>query len=126
MSALRTSSLCGILPLLFAELIPAASLSPIGIPDGRIVFTDATTASGITFKHHFAPEKRYIIESMSGGSYVSQNYTRLHFGLERRTKADAIEVRWPNGAVERLTKIPANTFISIREGEGSWTEDKKR
>jgi hypothetical protein len=35
-------------------------------------------------------------------------------------------VRWPNGAVERFTNIPADTFISIREGEGSWKEAKKK
>jgi hypothetical protein len=67
-----------------------------------------------------------IAERRSSGSYISQNDARLHFGLERRTKVDAIEVRWPNGGVERLTNIPANTFISIREGEESWKEEKKR
>jgi enediyne biosynthesis protein E4 len=65
-------------------------------------------------------------ERRSGGSYISQNDTRLHFGLEKRTKVDAIEVRWSNGAVERFTSIPADTFISIREGEGSWKEAKKK
>jgi enediyne biosynthesis protein E4 len=67
-----------------------------------------------------------VAERRSGGSYISQNDTRLHFGLEKRTKVDAIEVRWPNGAVEKFTNLPANTFISIREGEGSWEEEKKR
>jgi enediyne biosynthesis protein E4 len=67
-----------------------------------------------------------VAERRSGGSYISQNDTRLHFGLEKRTKVDAIEVRWPNGAVERFTNIPADAFISIREGEGSWNEVKKK
>jgi hypothetical protein len=39
---------------------------------------------------------------------------------------NAIEVRWPNGVVEKFTDLPANTFISIREGEGSWKEEKKK
>src|SRR5581483_2342165 len=32
-----------------------------------LVFRDITAESGITFQHHAAPEKKYIVESMSGG-----------------------------------------------------------
>ena len=32
-----------------------------------IRFTDITSSSGVTFKHVASPEKRYIVESMSGG-----------------------------------------------------------
>ena len=67
-----------------------------------------------------------VAERRGGGSYISQNDTRLHFGLEKRTKVDAVEVRWPGGAVEKFTNIPANTFISIREGEASWKEGKQK
>ena len=67
-----------------------------------------------------------IAERRSSGSYISQNDTRLNFGLGKRMKVDAVEVRWPSGGVERCTNIPANTFISIREGEGSWKEEKKK
>jgi len=59
-------------------------------------------------------------ERRSSGSYLSQNDTRLHFGLEKRTTVDSVEVRWPNGTVEKFTGIPANTSISIREGDGLW------
>jgi enediyne biosynthesis protein E4 len=58
-----------------------------------------------------------IDERRSGGSYLSQNDTRLHFGLEKRQKAERIEVRWPGGAVETLTDVEANRFITITEGE---------
>ncbi len=59
-------------------------------------------------------------ERRSGGSYISQNDTRLHFGLEKRTKIDAVEVRWPSGAVEKLTNVPINSFIDIKEGENQY------
>src|SRR6185369_7746175 len=36
-------------------------------PPQAIKFTDITAAAGITFKHVASPEKRYIVESMSGG-----------------------------------------------------------
>jgi enediyne biosynthesis protein E4 len=61
-----------------------------------------------------------IAERRGGGSYISQNDTRLHFGLEKRTKIDYAEVRWPGGAVEKFVNIPINTFILIKEGEASW------
>src|SRR5215813_4671675 len=32
-----------------------------------IRFTDITTSAGIKFKHVYSPEKKYIVESMSGG-----------------------------------------------------------
>jgi hypothetical protein len=54
----------------------------------------------------------------SGDSYLSQSDARLHFGLEKRTKVDLIEVRWPSGAVERVTGVAANKILTIREGRG--------
>ena len=33
----------------------------------KIAFTDITTQAGITFKHVASPDKKYIVESMSGG-----------------------------------------------------------
>ncbi len=59
-----------------------------------------------------------VDECRSGGSYISQNDVRLHFGLEKRTKVDSIEVRWPSGKTEKATEISANTFITIKEGSG--------
>jgi hypothetical protein len=61
-----------------------------------------------------------VAERRSSGSYISQNDTRLHFGLEKRTKIDAVEIRWPNGAVEKLTNVPINSFINIKEGENQY------
>ena len=33
----------------------------------KLLFRDITREAGITFQHHAAPEKKYIVESMSGG-----------------------------------------------------------
>lgn len=57
-------------------------------------------------------------EVHSGGSYISQNDLRLHFGLEKRAKMDLIEVRWPSGTVDRITGVSANRLLTIREGQG--------
>ena len=57
-------------------------------------------------------------EVRSGASYISHSDLRLHFGLGARTKVDLIEVRWPGGAVERVTGAPVNKILTVREGQG--------
>ncbi len=44
-------------------------------------------------------------EVHSGGSYLSQNDLRLHFGLGSATKIDSIEVRWPSGVVDKTGSL---------------------
>ncbi len=55
-------------------------------------------------------------ERRSGDSYLSHSDARLHFGLGERTKVDSIEVRWPNGVVQRFAEVDANTFVKMVEG----------
>ncbi|HEX8190623.1 MAG TPA: ASPIC/UnbV domain-containing protein, partial [Pyrinomonadaceae bacterium] len=57
-------------------------------------------------------------EVRSGDSYISQSDLRLHFGLERRTKIDLIEVRWPGGAVDKITDARVNCLVTVKEGQG--------
>jgi hypothetical protein len=59
-------------------------------------------------------------ERRSGGSYISQNDPRLHFGLEKRTTVDAVEVRWPGGATQTFAHLPVNAFVRLTEGEPAW------
>jgi hypothetical protein len=59
-----------------------------------------------------------IDEVRSGGSYLSQSDLRLHFGFEKRTKIDLIEVRWPSGVVDKITDVSANKILTIKEGQG--------
>jgi hypothetical protein len=56
-----------------------------------------------------------IDEVRSGGSYFSQNDLRIHFGLDRAAKAD-VEIRWPSGAVDKLSGLAANNLYVIQEG----------
>ncbi len=57
-------------------------------------------------------------EVRSGGSYLSASDLRLHFGLEKRSRVDLIEVHWPDGKVERVPNVPANNFLTVEEGKG--------
>ncbi|MEP6918766.1 MAG: CRTAC1 family protein, partial [Acidobacteriota bacterium] len=58
-----------------------------------------------------------VAERRSGGSYLSQNDTRLHFGIGTRQQVDRIEIRWPGGAVQSIGVVPANRFVTVTEGE---------
>jgi hypothetical protein len=51
----------------------------------------------------------------SGTSYLSQDDMRRHFGLGTATRADTIEVRWPDGTTTVRSNVPANQVIEIRQ-----------
>jgi hypothetical protein len=57
-------------------------------------------------------------EVRSGGSYLSQNDLRLHFGLGDKDRIDKLEIFWTAGKVETLTSLPADRSYAIKEGEG--------
>jgi hypothetical protein len=57
-------------------------------------------------------------EVHSGGSYLSQNDLRVHFGLNAATKIDSVEIHWPSGSVDNLKDVPADKFYSVLEGKG--------
>ena len=61
---------------------------------------------------------RQFSEVRAGGSYLSQNDLRPHFGLGAATKIDSVEIRWPTGKVEMLENITADAIYTIVEGEG--------
>jgi hypothetical protein len=65
-------------------------------------------------------------EVLSGGSYISQNDLRLHFGLGAHDHADKIEITWPNGKTEVLTNVAADRFYGIKQGEGIVPLEKVR
>jgi hypothetical protein len=49
-----------------AVLVSCLAAAATSASDG-VTFTDVTKASGVTFSHVWSPDKRYILESMSGG-----------------------------------------------------------
>ncbi len=59
-----------------------------------------------------------IDEVRSGGSYISQNDLRVHFGLGKADKAELIEIRWPSGQVDTLKDVKANQLVVVEEGKG--------
>jgi hypothetical protein len=63
-------------------------------------------------------EHRQMNEVMSGSSYYSQNDLRLHFGLGRAAKVDAVEILWPSGLKEAFGDLPADHLFVIQETKG--------
>jgi enediyne biosynthesis protein E4 len=57
-------------------------------------------------------------EVRAGGSYLSSNDPRLHFGLGAEAAMTEVEIRWPSGRVEVMNNIPADFIYTIVEGEG--------
>ena len=54
----------------------------------------------------------------SGSSYLSQSELVLTFGLGAQSKADAVEILWPSGQVDKLTSINVGQTITVQEGKG--------
>jgi hypothetical protein len=54
----------------------------------------------------------------SGSSYLSSSELVFTFGLAGHAQADAIEVRWPSGQVDRASNVAAAQIITVKEGSG--------
>jgi hypothetical protein len=55
---------------------------------------------------------------LSGGSYLSSNDFRVHFGLGDAVVAGSMEIHWPSGAKE-IVRLPAvDRIYTITEGKG--------
>ncbi|MFN0122329.1 MAG: CRTAC1 family protein [Blastocatellia bacterium] len=61
---------------------------------------------------------RQVDEVRSGGSILSQNDLRLHFGLGKAVLIERAEVVWPSGRKESFANLKANRVIVLEEGKG--------
>jgi len=59
-------------------------------------------------------------EIRSGGSYLSQNDFRLHFGLGSAKTIDSVEIRWTSGFIEKIhgRSLAIDKHYFILEGKG--------
>lgn len=55
---------------------------------------------------------------LSGGSYLSSNDFRVHFGLGDVTAIDHVEIHWLSGAVEQLKLSAVDRILTVEEGKG--------
>ena len=57
-------------------------------------------------------------EVRAGGSYLSSNDPRLHFGLGTEANVREIAISWPSGSREVLHDVPADFIFTVAEGKG--------
>jgi enediyne biosynthesis protein E4 len=54
----------------------------------------------------------------SGSSYLSASELLLTYGLGQLNQADAVEIRWPSGQVDKLSTVAAGQTVTVTEGRG--------
>jgi enediyne biosynthesis protein E4 len=59
-----------------------------------------------------------IDEVHAGGSYLSTNDPRLHFGLGADAVMKKITISWPSGFKEELNNVPGDAIYTLTEGKG--------
>ena len=57
-------------------------------------------------------------QAQGGMSYMSAQDPRIHFGLGQRRTIEALEITWPSGTMDRLTNLPIDQIITVKEGAG--------
>jgi len=72
--------------------------------------------------------RKMLREVEAGASYLSQNDTRLYFGLGQDERIQSVEVRWSGGETEAVFGIIPDRAIAIEKGKGVTrsTEFRKR
>ncbi|MGB7135138.1 MAG: CRTAC1 family protein, partial [Acidobacteriaceae bacterium] len=55
---------------------------------------------------------------LSGGSYLSSNDMRVHFGLGDATSVDSVEIHWPDGIREKLHLPSVDRIFTVEESRG--------
>ena len=55
------------------------------------------------------------IENLGGWGFLTQNPSRLHFGLGSHTRAEVVRLLWPNGILQSEKDHNVNQTIEVRE-----------
>jgi hypothetical protein len=63
--------------------------------------------------------KQVVREMYPHNSFHSQMPNIVHFGLGDATQADRLTIRWPSGAIQELTDLPADQHIIVTEGSAA-------
>ncbi|MBZ5701843.1 MAG: CRTAC1 family protein [Acidobacteriia bacterium] len=62
---------------------------------------------------------KQVDEVRANSSFLSASDARLHFGLGGATSVEQVVIRWPSGLVEKMTALPVDREVVIREGAGA-------
>jgi len=59
-----------------------------------------------------------VKQAKGGMGYMSASDSRIHFGLGQRKTVESLEITWLSGHIDKLSKVPINQFITVKEGAG--------
>ena len=59
--------------------------------------------------------KRHTAERVAGEGYLSQDDSRLHFGLGDAAVVDQVIVHWPGGRVQTIEKVVVDHVLTVEE-----------
>ena len=59
--------------------------------------------------------KVQVTQKKSTTGYLSQNDSRIHFGLMKNNIVERIEIKWPSGKLQILKNIKANQILTVKE-----------
>lgn len=62
----------------------------------------------------------------TAASYLSASDKRVHFGLGQDEVAESVEVRWPSGIVQKISKVRGDRILQIEEAEGETTHRSRK
>lgn len=75
---------------------------------------------GIAASLKLAGEGVSHVEQAEGRmSYMCASDPRMQFGLGKRAKIDSLEITWPSGQIDRLSNVPIDEIIAVKEGAGT-------
>lgn len=63
-----------------------------------------------------APKQILLRRARTDGSYLSSQDPRVLVGLGAATRVSAVRVRWPDGGVEEWKDLPADRYVTLKEG----------
>ncbi|MDX5584334.1 MAG: CRTAC1 family protein [Aureibaculum sp.] len=65
----------------------------------------------------YAGGKMQTAQKKSTTGYLSQNDSRIHFGLLKNETVEKIEIKWPSGKLQILDNIKVNQILTVNEPE---------
>jgi tetratricopeptide (TPR) repeat protein len=71
------------------------------------------TGVGTRIKLESTDGSEQLREVYAGGSYLSQSSAAVHFGLGRKNRAATVEIRWPDGRVERRPVTEEGPLLTV-------------
>ena len=71
-----------------------------------------------------AGESRFLRLVQPATSYLSSSDPRVHFGLGKIERVDAIEIRWPDGTLERFAGGLVDRIVTLEQGAGEVQPEK--